>query len=254
MNKSKYRAILIILSLIIFISGTYISLDWARLFVIKEELKHNNLLYTYIAKSLIVILSTILVFIIGKDGLNPKDTKRLKFIYIFIILADISLVIFEKPYIGIFLFSVAQLGLIFRNGKGIFEKYKVDNLCILKENLFVNILLFIVLFILIMVIIMKDLLRNKNLFYVFLFYAILLSISLLTAIANLLLKVFPRPNSILITIGMLSFLLCDLNVGFTMALETSTISLITDSIIWIFYAPALTLIALSGFNFSKLKA
>ncbi|MBU5314027.1 hypothetical protein KQI38_18515 [Tissierella carlieri] len=249
MDKSKFKFVWIIIFLIIFISGSFITLDWARLFIVKEELKYHRFLYTYIAKFLIVILSTTLVFIIGKNGLSYSDTKNLKFIYIFIILADISLVIFKEPYIGIILFSIVQLRLISRNGSAILKNFTIDKSKVLSNNIFINIVLATVLFMLIIMKIANNLMKESTLFYILQFYVILLSTSLLIAIANLLLKIFPRPNSILVTIGMFFFVLCDLNVGLTMALQLGNFSLITDSLIWMFYTPALTLIALSGYNY-----
>ncbi|CAK7011891.1 hypothetical protein [uncultured Tissierella sp.] len=249
MDKSKFKFVWIIIFLIIFISGSFITLDWARFFIVKEELKYNRFLYTYIAKFLIVILSTTLVFIIGKNGLSHSDTKNLKFIYIFIILADISLVIFKEPYIGIILFSIVQLGLISRNGSAILKNFTIDKSKVLSNNIFINTVLATVLFILIIMKVANNLMKESTLFYILKFYVVLLSASLLIAIANLLLKIFPKPNSILVTIGMFFFVLCDLNVGLTMALQLGNFSLITDSLIWMFYTPALTLIALSGYNY-----
>ncbi|WP_406241931.1 hypothetical protein ACF3M2_13385 [Tissierella carlieri] len=249
MDKSKFKFVWIIIFLIIFISGSFITLDWARFFIVKEELKYNRFLYTYIAKFLIVILSTTLVFIIGENGLSHSDTKNLKFIYIFIILADISLVIFKEPYIGIILFSIVQLGLISRNGSAILKNFTIDKSKVLSNNIFINTVLATVLFILIIMKVANNLMKESTLFYILKFYVVLLSASLLIAIANLLLKIFPKPNSILVTIGMFFFVLCDLNVGLTMALQLGNFSLITDSLIWMFYTPALTLIALSGYNY-----
>ncbi len=249
MDKSKFKFVWIIIFLIIFISGSFITLDWARLFIVKEELKYHRFPYTYIAKFLIVILSTTLVFIIGKNGLSYSDTKNLKFIYIFIILADISLVIFKEPYIGIILFSIVQLRLISRNGLAILKNFTIDKSKVLSNNIFINIVLATVLFMLIIMKIANNLMKESTLFYILQFYVILLSTSLLISIANLLLKIFPRPNSILVTIGMFFFVLCDLNVGLTMALQLGNFSLIADSLIWMFYTPALTLIALSGYNY-----
>ncbi|OZV10980.1 hypothetical protein CIW83_17075 [Tissierella sp. P1] len=249
MDKIKFKFVWIIIFLIIFISGSFITLDWARFFIVKEELKYNRFLYTYIAKFLIVILSTTLVFIIGENGLSHSDTKNLKFIYIFIILADISLVIFKEPYIGIILFSIVQLGLISRNGSAILKNFTIDKSKVLSNNIFINTVLATVLFILIIMKVANNLMKESTLFYILKFYVVLLSASLLIAIANLLLKIFPKPNSILVTIGMFFFVLCDLNVGLTMALQLGNFSLITDSLIWMFYTPALTLIALSGYNY-----
>ena len=144
---------------------------------------------------------------------------------------------------------IVQLGLISRNGSAILKNFTIDKSKVLSNNIFINTVLATVLFILIIMKVANNLMKESTLFYILKFYVVLLSASLLIAIANLLLKIFPKPNSILVTIGMFFFVLCDLNVGLTMALQLGNFSLITDSLIWMFYTPALTLIALSGYNY-----
>ena len=249
MSKVKFKLIIVILALIIFISGSFITLDWARLFVVKEGIKYDRFIYTYISKFLIVILTGILVFIIGKSGLNKKDTNTLKLIYVFIAMADIALGLFMKPYLGIILFAIVQLGLIYRNGLGIFYIIKNEGFKCLFGGLIINTVLSTILLLLILSNIINNLLNEKTLFFTMIFYALLISLSLWTAVANISLRIFPKVNSILITLGMISFVLCDLNVGLSIALDKGTLWLIADSIIWIFYTAALTLIALSGYKF-----
>lgn len=251
MNKIKSKFIMIIVLLIVFISSSYITLDLARLSVIKSELMYKRLLYTDLAKLIVIILSATLIFIIGKDGLSSIDTTKLKLIYIFIILADFSLVMLENAYLGIFLFALVQVGLIFRNGSGILVKFKNGELKLLRSKLFINTILSTIFGLVVILNLFSSLLKDQLLLYFMVSYALILSISLWTAIANPILGLFPRLNSILISIGMILFVLCDLNVGLSFALKLGTGKIIADSIVWIFYTPALTLVALSGYNYHQ---
>jgi hypothetical protein len=254
MSKTKFKWIITILGLIIFISGIFITLDLRRFFIAEKEFKYDSSIYTYISKSLIVILTTVLVFMIGNDGLNKRDTNILKFTYIFIALADIALVLLTKPYLGIILFSIVQTALIIRNGAGMYNIIKNKGCKNCFGSLIINTILSLILLILILSNVLNNMIQDKALFHIMIFYAFLISSSLLTAISNMTLEVFPKLNSILVTIGMVFFMLCDLNVGLSMALNKGTIWLIADSVIWIFYTLALTLIALSGYSFETVSS
>lgn len=252
MSKTKFKLIIAILALIIFISSSFITLDWARFFVIKEDIIYNRFIYTYISKFLIVILTAILVSMIGKDGISKKDTNMLKLIYVFIVLADIALGLLMKPFLGIFLFSIVQISLIYRNGNELFSIIKNNGFKLILGNLVINTILSTILLLLIISDIISNMLNEQLLFYIMIFYASLISISLWTAVANMSLNIFPKLNSRLITFGMVSFVLCDLNVGLSFVLNRGTLWLIADSLIWIFYTLALTLIALSGYDERRL--
>ena len=253
MIKRKLRIIVFIILAIIFISGSFITLDFARLFVIKNELIYKRLLFTNLTKYSVVILATTIVFLIGKDGLNKSDTTRLKFIFVFILLADIALGVLKNAYIGIILFSIVQSGLIIRNGSNLIDVLKNNNYVQLRKPLYINTFLSTIFCQLLVFNLIRSLLNDSTLIYLMIFYAILLSISLWVAISSSIIGAFPNINSKLISTGMILFILCDINVGLSMSLRQGTTHIFIDSIIWIFYTPALLLIALSGYDYTKIK-
>lgn len=236
---------------IVFVSGGFVALDWTKFFIFTKNNRITSNIYSYSAKYLIVLMTSILVFIIGRDGINKKDTTMLCLIFMFIILADLSLATLVEPYIGIFFFSIVQLLLIVRNGCGFIKNYRQDESNNLKKSLFINTILSTIFFVVNIIQILRELIDKPSLLYMMIFYALLISVSLWTAIANLLLKIFPRINAILITIAMLCFVLSDLNVGLSFALQLSKQKLFIEGIIWIFYTPALTLIAFSGYDLKR---
>ncbi|WFA08949.1 lysoplasmalogenase family protein [Tissierella sp. Yu-01] len=251
MSKGKIKLIIFIILIIVLLSGSFITLDFARLSIIKDQFIYKHYLYIMISKFLIIILSTIIVFLIGKDGLNRKDTKRLKLIFIFIILSDISLAMGDTAFIGIIMFGVVQISLIIRNGTGIFEKLHCPNFRPFRNVQFINTILGTIFFVLIALDLFYSLTDNNNLLYLMIFYGSLLCLSLWTAVMNHILGIFPRINSLLVSIGMTFFVFCDLSVGFSLILKKGTYWIIADSLNWIFYTPAVLLIALSGYNFNK---
>ena len=219
--------------------------------IIKEQFIYKHYLYIMMSKFLIIILSTIIVFLIGKDGLNKKDTKTLKIIYIFIILSDISLALGDTAFIGIIMFGVVQISLITRNGVGIFEKLNSLNYRPLRSVQFINTILGTILLVLIALDFVYSVGVSNKLLYLMIFYGSLLCLSLWTAVMNHIIGIFPRINSLLVSIGMTFFLFCDLSVGFSLILERGNYWIIADSLNWIFYTPAILLIALSGYDYNK---
>jgi hypothetical protein len=80
-------------------------------------------------------------------------------------------------------------------------------------------------------------------------YGIILSISLWAGLTSYILGLFPYKNSSMIAIGMLCFYFCDISVGLDGLLGSGTAWVFATSLTWIFYTPAITLLALSCYNY-----
>lgn len=233
----KTKIIIIIIGLILLTSGGFIALD-----LVTHSL-------SIIFKGFIVFLSTILVFLINNDGLDKSDTKLLKLSFILIIFADLSLLFFNEPYMGISIFFLVQCMLIYRNCRYIYGIYSYKEI-LDKYN--IVIILTLITLLIIYLLISRNFLENKILFIFFTLYGLIKSGSVFAAITNYRLKLFPKINSKLLLIGVICFYLCDICVGFTLTFKTGFISGLSSVLIWIFYTPALTLIGLSGYDFSDL--
>ncbi|MDD2447138.1 MAG: hypothetical protein PHY91_05575 [Tissierellia bacterium] len=249
-HKKRYL-IIIILVLIAIASLIIILLDWLP-FIVDTislyETRHSNRF-----KAIVVLLATSIVFITGNNSLNKKDLIMMKTIYILIILADTALVLIQNPIVGILFFSLVQLGLIIRNSVGLKDKIRFAKEYPIKSSLFINTILSTVLFLLFLVKLINEHLDDRLLLTVIIFYGLMLSTSLWTALANYLLSLFPKINSILVSLGMFFFVLCDINVGLSLTLPHGLVQTISSNLVWIFYSPALTLIALSGYNLKSLR-
>jgi hypothetical protein len=71
------------------------------------------------------------------------------------------------------------------------------------------------------------------------------------AAVNDMLALFPKPNSKMIAIGMILFYFCDICVGLDFILPKGTIWLLANSLIWVFFTPAITLLALSCYKYDS---
>ncbi len=249
MIKIKYKYVSIILLFITIISLAIISLDLGQVFL--KETVIINLFYelSSFLKTIFIFLTAVLVFSINKNGLNMNDTFRLRIIYLMILFGDVSLVLDKKPYLGIFFFSIVHILLILRNGQISFSK-KIDRE---KFNghrvLFFSGIIAYLLGLFLIFLVLKRINVRGFFLILLLYYFTILFLSLYTGILNYKLALFPKINSSLLVIGLVAFFLCDICVGTNIAFGYSKISLITRSIIWLFYCPALTLIGLSGYKF-----
>lgn len=232
----------IIIALILVFSGAFITLDLIQVFEIQTISKD----FSPILKGPIILLTTILVFFIKVYGISRWDTRLLKITFIMVIIADISLVVFNKPYVGIIIFSLVQLLLIYRNGYCIHKRYSVGEILDRTTMLFILALISLLFVYLISI---YSYITDIYLYILFIYYGTIKSFSLLVAILSFRYKVFPKINGLLLLIGVVCFYLCDLNVGLTIVLNKGFIKNLSNVLIWIFYTPALTLIALSGYDF-----
>ncbi len=244
-NSKKKKIIVIILLFIVITGVLFIWQDFALLFFPKNAFPINGL--SNFLKAFIIFLTTLLMFLIGRDCLNPKDAVHMKVIYILIILADFSLVFFRSPMIGVSVFFLVQLNLVIRNSKHLREKIASVNMAkrriLLSYTLLMCLVdLFCILFL------VKTLSDQIPLLVTLSLYLLMVSTSLWTALTNFFIGLFPRRNGLSVFIGMFCFLLCDINVGLSWIHPEEAVRLIAASLIWVFYTPALTLIALSGYK------
>ena len=235
----------IIIDLILIVSGGFITLDLVTVF----EMESLSQIYSLVLKAIIVFLTTLLVFLINNHGISKMDTRLLKIIFILIVIADLSLVLFNKAYAGIIVFFIVQCVLIYRNNHSIQRKHSL-RVIFDKNTIIILILMMILLFN--YLIYLNSHVTDSILFILFLLYGIIKSFSVLTAIISYRFNAFPKINCLLLLIGVVCFYFCDLNVGISLALNEGFIKNLSIILIWIFYTPALTLIALSGYDFSDL--
>ena len=250
MNTIKELFFFIIIAMILFLFGGYTVLDWFQFSRKIADYKRPEIPYVRTTKVTVSFLAAILVFMIGKDGFNERDTIMLVIAYAVILIGDLFLV-FDINLVGTAAFALSHVFFILRNGSGI-TMY-------IKDSSLINRLYDIVSFVVIIGIIVTVLrvffyprLKGNPFFYVLLGYGLFLGVSLWTAWATLRIGFMPERNALLVAIGMTCFFISDLLVGVHFATEPGNTQLIARYTTWIFYTPALVFLALSGYDLSKI--
>jgi hypothetical protein len=248
MSKNKKLYITIIIVIITLSWLAYISLDFSRFIFDKKDIQYFKFLPF---KKIVLILAVILVWSIGDDGLNKKDTGRLKHIYVLLYIADFALGI-GQDIAGIGLFGVCQILLIRRNGSGLGKLVSNKEISKHKKTLITYGIVILSIFIGLIRFLFYPILEGKLLFYAIMLYGILLSISLFTAILNYITGIFPKKNSSMVVLGMTCFFFADFATSLVIVLRSGFYWRIATCLEWALFGPAIVIIALSGYkNISK---
>lgn len=251
MKQKKRYLIFTMLALISVLSIAFIKIDWSSFFYNTYDINNPVTLNSSRIKLLVSLLSAFIVILIKNDGINKKDTQRLNIIYCLIFFADFNFYI-NNPKLAIVIFGVVQSLLILRNGTGLRGFFKSSSTYDKLLVIFSGIIVFIVLSTLFRYF-LYPYITSKLELYALSTYGFLVGYSFFIAWVSLKVRYFPIINSILVAIGMTFFLLCDFTVGVTILLNHDIYRTIASYLTWVFYTPALVLIALSGYKLTFFK-
>jgi len=254
-TKGKQKRVCILLGLILILAASFLTFDWTQYYFDLVRISDPELMYTRITKTLTSFLIFWLALSAGDDGINESDPRKLRWAFIAIFAGDLMFLMDEIhpafDYVAIFLFLGGQMLLILRNGQGFrtyFRRkssigdYAGDILLGLAIVLVTGFLFALTLF---------EHLQGSPLLYVIAVYALFLDLSLWTGWTTRRAGYFPKANAILIAIGTTCFFVGDYLVGFNLSLEPSLQRATTVFLTWVFYTPAITLLALSGYRWGK---
>jgi len=236
---------LLVFFILLMIAATYIFntfLDLSRLFSCTLYDSFPN----EILKRINVLLAAILIWATGEDCLGARDKLLMKLVFFVISIGELFFLL-GRPDLAIPLFAVCQCLLIARHGKNLGSKLHKAPLNKKTQLGFWALILFIAY--LSTVAALSSYIAYNTLVILGGLYGIILSISLWTGLACSILELFPLPNSKLIAMGMLCFYACDILVGLDGLLGYSTAWIVASSLIWFFYTPAITLLALSSYKY-----
>jgi len=222
--------------------------------IILDFSRFVNLDYTYdiypsaVLKRINVILAVAIAWFVDKDGLNQRDSRRMKGALLFAFLGEAAFTIGARV-IGIGMFAVCQTFLIVRNSTGFSDKlvYATNKQRVKLHLSSIVIILIIAAF----TVSFKYLVVFESSTVAAYLYGILLSTSLWVGLANHILGLLPVRNSKLIAFGMVCFYCCDILVGFDAVFKPGLPWLLANSLIWVFYIPALVFLALSCYKYSE---
>ena len=238
MKNKNYKLITkILLTIIGVLYFTFLYMD---LFNIQLFMSSNTI------KFICIILCFIISILTREHSLCNRDLFLLQTGLFITILADLLLLVLNSYYIlGITLFCIVQIIYSIR--------YDVGNT---RSTIRKFIIIFVAIpigYIVINIFIMKV----DFLFMIGLYYVVCLLTSLTKAIKTYKYKIYPNPNRHMIALGMILFLLCDINValyniiGF-ISLTGKFINIlynISFISMWLFYLPSQVLLSLSGYKF-----
>lgn len=198
-----------------------------------------------ISSDTIKFISIILIFIISlllrEYALDSKRIVLLQIGLFITIFADLFLLLLNRNYIlGVALFSIVQ----------ILNSIRYD--LTKARKTFKN---FIIMFLILLLVYFS--VEVDFLFLIVIYYIICLLISTIRGIGVYIYGLYPSPNKEIIALGMIFFLLCDINVGLyniigylnSIGKCTNLSSTIFPIWIWLFYLPSQILLSLSEYRF-----
>ena len=232
-----------ILAAIAVLALGFLALDWSRLVLHPEDLAlrwESNALKVSVA-----FLVALMAWRVRGHGHGEKDERLFRTMFSMIFAADVCFVTGLEP-VGIVLFGIVQVLLIKRNLLGAKEasaalqaaRGKLVGIAALVAAMLAGTLYGI-----------WTLKGIDPLLIVIGVYVTLLGASVVAAFAAREIGHFPAANTRLMAIGMALFLLCDITVGANLALPVGhLVRVVTESLTWMFYGPALVLIGLSAWR------
>ncbi|MFL0267158.1 lysoplasmalogenase family protein [Candidatus Clostridium radicumherbarum] len=197
-------------------------------------------------KFITILLCFIITLLIGKDSYNKRDRFLVQLARFFTVIADYFLLIKEDFKLGIICFCIVQITYIIRHS-------------LMEKKVYKN-LFFLIFFLLISIFTLAVININnfdRKLLALGLIYAVFLLTSVYCGVSTLKRGKFPKEGALLISIGIILFLFCDINVGlFNIVgyIGLAKYEKLTGFFIWFFYFPSQLLLSLSGFKIQFLKA
>jgi hypothetical protein len=234
-----------ILGAILFLFGLFSGHDWSLFFLKRVDLE-NPERYSRYAKFSVTFLSALLIWTAGDAAFDGSDAGRLAIAYAFIVLGDVIFFFDVHSRPGVISFALAHFLLIRRNAYGLSEwPAEAAMWALLAAILGGSLLIMFVVF-------YPRLKDNRSYFALLTGYAIVVGASFWAALVAFQVGFFPRGNAILIAVGVACFFLSDVCVGYYRSLPRNYTMAFATYLTWIFYAPALVLTALSGYDLDRI--
>lgn len=232
----KYKFIRFLLGLNIINYCIFITVDFLH--------KSNLWEYSNLLKYIGILICFIITLLIGQDCYDPLDKNLIRMALFFTLIADFNFLIINNYVLGISFFCLVQFTYIIRHNRG--KNIK-------KYNCFFILIIYITLFLLLNC---MNLFHHNNLIIsLSLIYGLILIHSVITSLGAFKREFFSQKTCILITLGLVLFLFCDVNVALynindylTLNNKYNNFQSISNFLIWIFYLPSQIFLSLSGYN------
>jgi hypothetical protein len=233
-TKKIHVVVIIIIELLIYLSFMYIDITGLGSYVLSNSLKYTGILFCFFYT---------LLFYSGRT--TRLDSLLLRGALLFTVISDLFLLILDYYDIGMMTFCIVQFFYLFRLygwRKQMGKSTRIMTL-LLRNAVLVTVLLLFLIYI-------------KLEINLFLIVALIYFTGIILNTLDAVLIGFKTriKNQLIFAIGMVLFLLCDINVGIYNLSGFITIdapwftkvSMFASIAMWMFYLPAQTAIALSG--------
>ena len=235
MKKIAYYTVILKVTLIFIIIFylAYLNID---LF----NVKYSNL--SDKIKFICIILCFFLALLSKSNPIDSHNVRLLQYGLLLTVIADFFLLIVDSYYpIGVAIFTLAQIIYTIR--------YDPENkVNIIKSYILAFIILLFIYFI------VKAFLNVDLIVFISICYGVSLITNVYKSIVIFRKKLYPNPNAAMVALGMVLFLLCDINVAMYNILEHvhktgGIIYRIASVSMWLYYLPSQVLLALSGYKY-----
>jgi len=252
MTVFQRSAVRWLMGVIMFLTGTYVGVDWAAFF---HEFTGT---YDHGAGYARTILCAGLVALIGPASVDRRDQLVLGGAFVVALAGDYCLVLHDYTLPGTAIFAVAHALLIYRHSRGLLASLAPAER---SRTILLSLATALVAFggSAILVFKVSGILKRTGMFGVDVAYLALLATSLWAGWGTLIRSFFERRNAWYIAIGMTCFYFCDVSVGISAALtsnpdpEQARMGQVLSNLVGFFYTPALVLLAYSGYRWRRAR-
>jgi hypothetical protein len=239
-SRVQARVTRVLMGMIMFLTGTYVGIDWAEFF--------HGFTSTWPARAgyARTILCAILVAMTGSAAFANRDIRFLQAAFVLTLIADYCLILHDWALPGTAIFAVVHALLIWRHAQGFLASLAAERR---GHTLLVIGLQGVVVYgaALVLIIGVRNILKRTGMFAVDAGYLLVLATSLWMGVGKLARSFYPSRNAWYVAVGMVCFAFCDVSVGLSAALTGTTAGAILNNIVGFFYSPALVLLAYSGY-------
>jgi hypothetical protein len=235
------RVVRVLMGLIMFVTGTFVGVDWAAYFY------HFDSPYSVRAQYARTILCAILVWMMGSSAVDEKDARYLNAAFALTLVADYCIILHDWMIPGTVIFLVVHSLLIARHARGFYASWAPEERARTRRLLAVT--AFVVYAgALGLIISVRSILERTHMFALDAAYLLFLATSLWMAWGTLIRRFYEQRNAWYVVIGMTCFFFCDVSVGLGAALAGTQPGKVLNNIVGFFYSPALVLLAFSGYR------
>jgi hypothetical protein len=244
-NEVQARLVRVLMGLIMFVTGTYVGVDWAAFYY------HFTSPFPAHAGYARTILCAIMVALIGPSRVDQRDARLLVAAFALALVADYCLILNDWMIPGTLLFLVVHALLIARHGRGFADSLappsRARSLRLYALTAVIayggaGALIFAV----------TPILERTHSLVLDSVYLLCLATSMWMAWGTLIRRFYLDRNAWYIAIGMTCFFFCDVTVGVAASLaarpETVRAGAVLTNVVGFFYSPALVLLAYSGYH------